>query len=159
MIRGCSESEPAKVTVTKWGETVSRGRGWQGIRGFMWTPVKFYERSCISSDPAGVFHISPDLVGGSYENFVWGGGRNDKKRREMCFSQWLAASVQAIAAWQKLYGAKLSIRIMNIVIREMILTLHARACLSRGHRSSHIPIFTHLVGFVGTCVGRTQRSV
>lgn len=151
MIRGCSDSEPAEVTVTKWGETVSRGSGWQGIRGFMWTPVKFYERSCISSDPAGVFHISPDPVGASYENFVWGGGRNDKRRREMCYSQWLAASVQAIAVWQKLYGAKLSIRIMNIVIRAMILTLHARACLSRGHRSSHIPIFTHLMGFVRTC--------
>jgi len=39
---------------------------------------------------------------------------------------------------------------MNIVIKAMILTLHARACLS---------IFTHLIGFVLTCTGRTLGSV
>lgn len=82
------------------------------------------------------------------------------KEEERCFSQWLAASVQTISARKKLYGSKLSIRKINIVfIRAMILTLHARACLSRGHRSGPIPIFTHLVGFVLTCTGRTQRSV
>ncbi len=115
----------------------------------MCTPVKLYERSRISSDPAGVFHISPYPAGASYENFVWGGGRNDK-RRELCFSQWIAASVQTIVVWLKLYSAKLSIRIVNVVIRAMILHLHARACLFRGHKSSHVPIFTRLMGFVRT---------
>ncbi len=115
----------------------------------MCTPVKLYERSRISSDPAGVFHISPYPAGASYENFVWGGGRNDK-RRELCFSQWIAASVQTIVVWLKLYSAKLSIRIVNVVIRAMILPLHARACLFRGHKSSHVPIFTRLMGFVRT---------
>ncbi len=159
MIRGCSDSETTEVTVTKWRETGLKGRGWQGIRGFMCTPVKLYERSRISSDPAGVFHISPNPAGASYENFVWGGGRNDKRRRELCFSQWIAASVQTIVVWLKLYSAKLSIRIVNVVIRAMILPLHARACLFRGHNSSHIPIFTRLMGFVRTCAGRTQRCV
>lgn len=45
------------------------------------------------------------------------------------------------------------------MIRAMILTLHARACLSRGHRSNHIPNFTHLVGFVCGHVWAGPRGV
>lgn len=132
MIRGCSDSEPAEVTVTKWGETGFKGKRLTGNQRIYVDASKTLREELHFKRSSGRFSYQSQPGGGEFWKLCLSGGRNDKRRREMCFTQWLAESVQAKAAWQKLYGAKLSIRIMNIMIRAMILTLHACACLSMG---------------------------